>query len=271
MQFQKAGGTIYSMFGCKDFIVVGIATFNVELLRISVPALARCGKNIFLIVYNDNPAQRLTARDIRRLGWRGGLRIINGDGIGKIGAWFAIADAAAGLRSNPQWLVYADDDAMMVDVNVPNVSDDVFAVIQNSAVVRGGLADLFRAMDAPREFACAVTGTDVLRPHVGMAGTLVRVRTMSELGQMVRGVADAVRKLDDEYGAAAADAVMWSWLNNFARAKNPGATPIYMDCINYILADLLATPSCGWAPARINRIVAKYDAVLSAAAALRGE
>lgn len=259
------------MFKRKDFLVVGIATFNVELLRISVPALARCGKNVFLIIYNDNPALRLTVRDVRRLGWRGGLRIINGDGVGKIGAWMAIATAASRLRGNPEWMVYADDDAMLVDASVPGVSDDVFAVIQNAVALRGGVADLFRAMDAPCEFACAATGTEVLRPHIGMSGTLVRVRVMSEMVDVLRGASDALCKLNEEYGDAAADAVVWSWLNNFARGKNSSATPIYMDCVNYIANDLCAAGRANASPSRTSRIVAKYDAVLSTAAALRGE
>ena len=65
------------MFKRKTQILVGLTTFYNEYLHVSVPALARLGRRFTLIIHNDNPDTRVSRRQIRRLGYRGKLHIIN--------------------------------------------------------------------------------------------------------------------------------------------------------------------------------------------------
>ncbi len=263
MQFQKVGITIYFMRNSKGRLIVGITTFNVELLRVSVPVLARLRQKIFLIIYNDNPSTRLTRRDIRRMGYRGDLHIINGNGGGKLRAQMEIADAAQKVSPNSQWIVFVEDDAILTDATVPDVSDDVFAVIQNSITVRKNLVDLFRAMDAPGNISPDGDGLILTRPNIGLAGTIVRI-------QIVAGVYKVMNSLfnDDNNDILDAgdisNAVMWSLINTYARHENPAATPIYMDCVNYIKTDF--NPRSIRTGTR-NRAIAKFDAILTDALA----
>lgn len=212
LQFQKVGFNIYFMFNKKNFLVVGIATFNVELLRISVPSVARMGRNVFLIIYNDNASVRLRTRDIRRMGYRGKMQIINGDGIGKLRARMAIVHAARKLRGKPQWMIFSDDDAMLISAAHVNVSDDVFAVMQNAACINGNLADLFRAMDDACDFIKSADNIILQRPNTGIGGTMIRIDPMGRMCDAIAPHMDMVRKLDEEFGdVAPVDMIMWSW------------------------------------------------------------
>ena len=58
-------------------IIIGLTTFNHEFLQISVAGLARISKKVSLIIYNDNPCRTLKHHDVRKLGFRGRLHIIN--------------------------------------------------------------------------------------------------------------------------------------------------------------------------------------------------
>ena len=61
----------------KPNIIVGLTTFNNEMLRISVPALGKIRQKFTLIVHNDNPMTTVSRRQIRKLGYCGDLQIIN--------------------------------------------------------------------------------------------------------------------------------------------------------------------------------------------------
>jgi len=247
----------------KGRLIVGIATFNVELLRVSVPVLARLRQKIFLIIYNDNPSARLTRRDVRRMGYRGDLHIINGNGGGKLHAQMEIAAVAQHVSPNSQWIIFVDDDAILTDAAVPDVSGDVFAVVQNSITVRKNLADLFRAMDAPENISPDGDGLILARPNMGLAGTAVRIQTVAGVYRALHNLFDGAN--DDILDAGdISNAVMWSWINTYARHENPAATPIYMDCVNYIKTDFNPRPI---RTGTRSRAIAKYDAFLTDALA----
>ena len=61
----------------KSNIVVGLTTFDNEMLRISVPAIGRMHQKVTLIIFNDNPTTTITRRQIRKIGYSGDLQIIN--------------------------------------------------------------------------------------------------------------------------------------------------------------------------------------------------
>ena len=61
----------------KNNIIVGLTTFDNEMLRVSVPMLGKIRQKFTLVIYNDNPMTTITRRQIRRLGYCGDLRVIN--------------------------------------------------------------------------------------------------------------------------------------------------------------------------------------------------
>ena len=136
----------------KPNIIVGLTTFNNEMLRISVPALGKIRQKFTLIVHNDNPMTTVSRRQIRKLGYCGDLQIINAnENVGELRARLAIIDAAQAL--NPDWIIFCNDDDIMTDIEIPNVSDDNFAIIQNAIILRHRVGDLLRAMECATDIS----------------------------------------------------------------------------------------------------------------------
>lgn len=267
----------------KNNIVVGLTTVNTEMLAVSVPALGRLRAKFTLVIYNDNPMATVSRRQIRKLGYCGDLQIINGlENIGTMRARMAVVDAAATAGINPDWFLFCDDDDIVVDLDVPNVSSDNFAIIQNAVIIRHRVGDLLRVMANTSDYDIDGENVELARPHIGFAGTLIRANVLNRLFKIMDTVTDAIQKIDDGLDwRPPVDAMMWSYVNMFAKHENPDAVPIYMDKINYIKNNIdtprmkygrLARPMRN-EPEHYRRALAKYDAVLHTAldaAALRG-
>lgn len=266
------------MFSKKINLVIGLTTFNNDMLRLSVPALGRLRGKFYLVVYNDNPTTTVSRRDIRRLGYRGRLRVINSaENIGVLRARMAIMDAVNKMRINPQWIIFINDNDILVNADIPSVGPDVFAVMQNAISLRRRVGDLLSAINSPENCTPDGENTVLMRPHTGICGVLVRHNVLSDMCDVLRPHVDALQAIDDELDFLPPfDAIMWALVNTFIRTQNPSASPIYMDTVNYIMCNLdRATTKYGRTVMRGDAArsayadaIARYDAVL--AAALRG-
>ena len=113
----------------KSNIVVGITTFNNEMLRVSVPWIGKIRQKFTLVIYNDNPMATITRRQIRRLGYCGDLIIINSDeNVGQFRARMAIVDTAREIH--PKWIIFCDDDDILSDTDIPNVAKRQYSHFQ---------------------------------------------------------------------------------------------------------------------------------------------
>lgn len=265
----------------KSNIIVGLTTFHNEMLQISVPVLSKIRDKFTLIIYNDNPMTTLTKRDIRKYGYCGALYVINtNENIGELRARMEIVEAARGL--NPDWFIFCNDSDLLIDVSVPNVSDDNFAVVQNALVIRHRIADLLRAINNPTDIDADGENIELLRPNMGLVGTPIRAKTMFGLCRYLSTITESVCEIDDGLDFYPPfDAIMWNFVNVYAKSVNPNAVPIYMDKINYIKNKIdtarmkygrLAKPARN-VNEHYRRALDKYTALLTAAlnaAALRG-
>ena len=265
----------------KNNIVVGLTTFNNEMLRISVPVLGKIRQKFMLVVYNDNPMTNVTRRQIRRMGYCGDLQVINtNENVGELRARMAIVDAVRTM--NPDWIIFCDDDDLLTNIDIPNVSPDNFAIMQNAIVIKHRVGDLLHAIDNPNEIECDGENIELRRPNMAIAGTPVRANVLIGLGDILRKISDAISDIDDGLDfCPPVDEIMWNFVNIYARSINPDAVPIYMDQTSYIKNDIdtarikygrLARPTRN-ANDQYHRIIDKYNAVLHSAldvAALRG-
>lgn len=266
----------------KNNIIVGLTTFDNEMLRVSVPMLGKIRQKFTLIIYNDNPMTTITRRQIRRLGYCGDLRVINtNENMGLFRARMEIVNAAHDLDAG--WIIFCDDDDLLMDIEIPNVSDDNFAIIQNALILHHRVGDLLRAMNNPSEIDVDGENVELARPYVAMAGTPVRADILFGVARMNSGFYDAIKKLDDKLEfVPPVDAMMWRFVNAYAHHMNANCAPIYMDKIGYI-KNKLDTVRMKYGrltrPARnidehYRRVLDKYDAIfrdaLATAAALRG-
>lgn len=266
------------MFTRNIDLVVGLTTFNNDMLKLSVPALSRLRGKFCLVVYNDNPTTTVSRRDIRRLGYRGRLRVINGtENVGVLRARMAIVGAVAKMPINPQWILFVNDNDILVNTDIPSVSTDVFAIMQNAVSLRRRVGDLLSAVNNPE--TCTADGENIvlIRPFTGICGVPVRFGVMRGLCNTIMPNIDKFQEIDDSLDFLPPfDVIMWSMVNIYARYKNPSASPIYMDTVNYIMCNLdRATTKYGRTIIRGNAAsnahsdaIARFDAALDAA--LRG-
>lgn len=228
------------MFASKASVCVGITTFYNECLGISVPGLAKLGRNVFLIIYNDNPESRVCRRQIRKMGYRGPLHIINGTAqVGQLQARLEILRAIKNMGLDAKWFVFADDDDILVDVTVPNVGENNFAIMQNMVVMRTRLVDVLRVMHNSANYVVDNENVCLVRPHMGLAGTLVRMDYVFQMADLLEKCMGDIAEIDAGLGVRPpVDMMMWAALNLVARQSNEFATPIYMDRVNYIATDI---------------------------------
>lgn len=224
----------------KNYIIVGLTTFDTEFLRISVPAVAKLKQKIYMVVHNDNPNTKITTYQIRRLGYRGPLHIINASkNFGPLEAKLNILFAIKDLQINSDWMVFVDDDDIITNVDIPNVQDHNFAIMQNMAIIKKRILDLFKIMDNNKNYIVDDDNIVIERPHIGIAGTLVRTNIMIKMGELIDRIIDKIHEIDDSLGYRAPDdGMMWAYLNMYTKHLNMLSAPIYMDRVNYIATSL---------------------------------
>mgnify|MGYP003297162514 CR=1 FL=1 len=263
------------MFTNKSRVIVGLTTYYIENLMISLSGLARLAKRAVLVIYNDNPETPLSKRDVRRMGYEGEVYIINSEhNVGLLRARMEIIDFVKKHKISSDWFVFANDDDVLLNVDVPNIGQNHFAIIQNMAVVRSRLIDVLRIIHNPDNYTINDENIYLVRPHIGMIGTLVRMEYIIKLADVLRNAAVAISDVDESLGfRPPVDAMMWSALNIVARSDNENVTPIYMDTVNYIAMDIdnvsmkygmLIQPEKN-PQAQIMAAVAKYDMAVRAA------
>lgn len=258
------------MFGKKKRVIVGLTTYYNENLMISMSGVARLPyNNMVLIIHNDNPDTKITARKIRHMGYRGKLYIINSEyNTGLRSSRMAIIDFVQQHKIKSDWFVFLDDDDVLLNIEVPSVSEKHFAIIQNMAVIRTRLIDVLRVIQKPHSIVFDDENVYVVRPHIGLCGTLVRTNVMLRLGQVLHTAQSVFSDIDEGLGfIAPVDIAMWSALNIVAHDMKTNTTPIYMDTVNYIATDIDTASTKYGKPIQPSKnskqqilsVIAKYD------------
>lgn len=269
LQFYKLCFTLLLMlFHTKNF-ALALTTFNLDLLRISLSAISKLKQNFTLIIFNDNPEKTLTNDFIHKSGYKGKAIIINSDeNVGLLKARHTIISKLEKLKTKPEWTIFVDDDDLLINSDLPNVSDKNFAIIQNRLIIKHRLSDLFKAINTP--YSIIDDGENVIidKPHIGFAGTPIKTDILIGMGNVLNTILDEIQKINDALNyLAPIDIMMWSFVNIYAKHFNKSATPIYMDKVNYISVELdsaskkygkLIKPSNN-AEERYSRLLQKYD------------
>lgn len=228
------------MFGKKQNLIIGLTTYYTENLAISISGLSHITERFLLVVYNDNPNVRVTSGQIREYGYMGPLQIINGvENIGLMRARLAILDVARTQKRTPDWIMFIDDDDVLLNADIPNVSGNNFAVIQNMVVLRTRLRDVLRVISNPNDYNVDNENVYLVRPHVGLSGALIRTTAAFRMGEVLRSLTCKFSETNSDLDfLPPTDLMMWSALNIISRHDNELACPIYIDTVNYIVIDL---------------------------------
>lgn len=224
------------MFSKKYNLAVVLTTFNHEMLTISVPAISKLNNNFLLVIYNDNPNQKLSKQSIKELGYKGSLVIINSDtNHGALQAKLYAVEELKKLRKIPAWVVFVDDDDMLISADLPSVADNNFAIIQNSLVVRNSLTDLLRLTKNPTEFVADNENLILDKPSINFTGTFIKTDLLFGMANIAFTIIEDLQAIESslEYRTPV-EPVLWSWLNLYVKAYDSTGLPIYMDKVNYI-------------------------------------
>ena len=260
------------MFRTKTNFIVGLTTYNTENLEISVRGLAQLNKEFVLIVCADNPDKKVTKKQIRSLGYKGPLHIINNQyNVGTLNARLAILKAVRERKINAEWVIFVDDDDILTNIDTPVVSQDNFAIVQNMVVLRTRLIDVLRVMKKPADYTVDNENVFLVRPHIGITGTLIRINIALRMLDVMNDAQQEISDINERLSfRPPVDMMMWSALNIIAQHDNQNATPIYMDRVNYIATDIDTAPTkygmrlqpTKNAKQQIEQTIAKYNTAI---------
>lgn len=252
----------------KDNLIVGLTTFNHEFLKISVSGLGRVGKNVTLIIYNDNPCRKLTHRALRRMGFHGRVHVINGnENLGQFGARMSIIEYVQKNNLDSPWFMFANDDDIVLNTSVPNIDENNYAVMGNAVVIAKRVLDVLRVMDNPNDYTIDGADTHLIAPHIAMSGTFIRMAYLREFVEFMSKITSQISDIILELPfAVPVDLFMWHMFVEYMRVTHPQMSPIYMNQTNYLMTKLNNTrhPT----PDQCNGIVGRTVSIVSAA--LRG-
>ncbi|MDL2295903.1 hypothetical protein LJC18_03805 [Lachnospiraceae bacterium OttesenSCG-928-E19] len=202
----------------KNYIIVGLTAYHHEFLRISVPAVARLKQKVFLVIYNDNPDINITKSQITDLGYRGPVHIINThQNVGTLKSKLEIVDHITQSNIKSDWMVFVNESDILMDVDIPNVTSQNYAVLLNKAIINDRPLDLIRAMDDPHKYI-EQNHTKIVHPYGDINGAFIRTNIITDM--------DKTNIIDNNS--------LLAGLGAHARTIYADAAPIYMDRINYI-------------------------------------
>lgn len=220
------------MFTRKSYLGIAITTYDIDALRLSIPALRRCARDAALVIHNDNPDIELSRDFVRKLGWRGALHIINEkNNLGEFESKIATLEYIDSEKIPGNWILFVDDDDALIDATVPDVSASTFAVVQNATTISDNITDIFKI--TPKWTAgseCGKTGA-----HFDITGTLIRRDIAIEFAHFMRMILPEIKKIEHGFKyRVPVGALMWVGLKTFMRVRYPEMSAIYMNQTNYI-------------------------------------
>ena len=224
------------MFKHKTNIIIAITTFDLDALRVSLPPLRRLREHFTLVIHNDNPAMELRRGMVRKLYPRGKIHIINSErNRGELESRIQTIEFIRDKKIPCDWIMFTDDDDILIDCSVPNVDKNTFAIVQNATTLCESLIDVFKISRT------WVNGTPIGKtgPHFDINGTLIRANILFEFAECLRGIYDSVDKLiqSTKYRVPVSS-LLWTGLNSFVRIRHPEMSPIYMNRTNYVAIKL---------------------------------
>ena len=220
------------MFNKKSNIVVAITTSDFDALRISVPPLRALRRRFTLVIHNDNPNQKLTPHMVRKLGWRGRMHIINSEkNLGELESKLNLVEFIRDKKIPCDWIMIANDTDVVIDVEIPNVDNNTFAIVHNAVTIFESVADIFKI--SPKWVNGAPIGKT--GPHFDIVGTMIRADILFEFSEFIRQMLpDIYKMLSQTKSHVPASTLLWAGLNTFMHGRHPEMSPIYMNTTNYV-------------------------------------
>ncbi len=220
------------MFKTKPHIIVAITTFDSDALRVSLPPMRRLHQKFSMVIHNDNPGTRLTRWKLYGIRPRGKLYIINSEqNVGEFESRIRIIEYIRDKKIPCDWIIFVDDDDVLIDTDAANVDKNIFAIVQDVTTLTESITDIFKISptwthDAP----IGKTG-----PRFDITGTMIRAHALFEFVDFMRTiVGDTNELLAHTKYRMPISTLMWAGLCTFMHVRHPEMSPIYMNRANYV-------------------------------------
>ena len=224
------------MFKRNPHIVVAIKINDLDALRISVPPLRRFARKFTLIIFNANSENKLTRRMVRKIFPRGKVHIINSEqSIGELESMLTITEFVQNENIPCDWVMFVDENDVLIDFWTPNVGNNVFAVVQNATTISESVTDLFKISPAWARGA-PIGKTE---PRFAINGTMIRGNIMFEFMEFMRDmIPQTLRIINKTRYYVPISTMLWAGINAFMRIRHPNMSPIYMNRTNCVIVNL---------------------------------
>lgn len=224
------------MFKRNPQIVVAIKTNDLDALRISVPPLRRFARKFSLIIFNANSENKLTRRMVRKVFPRGAVHIINSEqSVGELESILKITEFVQHKNISCDWIMFLDDNDVLIDFWTPNVGNNVFAVVQNATTISESVTDIFKI--SPNWARGAPIGKT--EPRFAINGTMIRGNIMFEFMEFMRDmIPQTLRIINKTRYYVPISTMLWAGINAFMRIRHPNMSPIYMNRTNCVIVNL---------------------------------
>ncbi len=220
------------MFKSKNDLVVIMTVMDTDALRISLTQLHRLKRNFTLVIYNDNPNQKVERRTVRRMGWNCALYIINSDkNYGEFESRIHAIKSIRNLNIRGNWFLFVDQDDVLLDADLPNVSDNIFAIVQNATILSDNITEIFKINPS------WVGGCEYGKngPRFEITGTIIRRNVLDEFANFITDISQKLyRDLRHTRYRVPVGVVLWLALKSFMQVRYPEMSPIYMNRTNYV-------------------------------------
>ncbi len=250
----------------KYDLIVCLTTFHHEFLKLSVSGLRGINKKTLLIIHNDNPCKKLTKKHVRKLGYHGKLIIINNpDNLGLLQTRIAAIEHIKTHKISSKWIMFANDDDIILNTKVIDIADSTFAIMGNSVVISSNLLDILRLMENAQDYTIDNADNFLKAPNIGMAGTFIKFDIMLDYAEFLKHITEKLQEtISNTHFVPPIDLIMWHILVEYMRVNYPAMSPIYMNQTNYLMTKLNGTlhATDSQIQAMLERVMSIVDAAL---------
>ena len=219
------------MQNTRNRIVIALCATDATMLNITVPPLGRLREKFMLVIHNPNPDVPISRRDIRRMGYRGRLKIINSKTHASLCQ--ARRDMVAATGPRDAWIIFVDAGDVLTDIDTTPARADNFAIIKNTLYVRR-FSDLMHAA-----FNDRIPATDAVNVIAGQPGNILRgMPIRADVMRRAAGGGLAMMEMGNPASdAAAVDKMIWQEIRKSV-GDNAKQSAIFMETVSYIVNDI---------------------------------
>jgi len=238
IKIESAAKVFYDAGMNDNRFIIGLTTFHLENLRLSLLKLNEISDRIFLIIHNDNPNVTLSHERVRKYGYDADCIILNESvNQGQYQSRINILKKVDELKRPEPWFIFVDDDDLLIDLTPPDDAN-ISALQQDMIFVRTRAIDLLKILEDSKNYLVDDVNITIESPHIGIVGTIFKTMDLIAFNRTLDASVHAMKQIDDSIPyRQPEDVVMWFcflfWIGR-TMGRNPMERVAYRNRANYV-------------------------------------